>query len=160
LLRDAVQDNEELQRLDLQVSWLRRYAQILEARHLGSLRFRWEIADECQSALLPRLLLQPLVENAVKHGALRRADGAGEVTIRASADADGGLVCVVEDNGPGMSDSESPGVGFGLQAVRRRLELEAPRASLRFESSSTGTRSIVEIGARGDVHSASASRRS
>jgi hypothetical protein len=40
---------------------------------------------------------------------------------------------------------------FGLQAVRRQLELEAPRASLRFDSSPAGTRSIVEIAAPGDA---------
>jgi signal transduction histidine kinase len=145
LLRDAVQERGELQRLDKQIAWLRRYAQILEARHHGSLAFRWDVATDCQQAMLPRLLLQPLVENAVKHGALRRGDGAGEVTVRASRRDDGLLICVVEDNGPGMPDADVRAGAFGLQAVRRRLELEATRASLRFESSSSGTRSIVEI---------------
>jgi signal transduction histidine kinase len=145
LLRDAVQDASELQTLDKQVGWLRRYAQILEARHRGALRFRWEIADGCERALLPRMLLQPLIENAVKHGALRRSDGAGEVVVSASRRDDGALVCVVQDNGPGMPDSDVRAGAFGLQAVRRRLELEAPRASLRLESTNDGTRSIVEI---------------
>jgi len=54
-------------------------------------------------------------------------------------------VCVVEDNGPGMPDSDVRAGAFGLQAVRRRIELEAPDASLRLESSSQGTRSIVEL---------------
>jgi hypothetical protein len=44
-----------------------------------------------------------------------------------------------------MPDADVRAGAFGLQAVRRRLELEATRASLRFESSSAGTRSIVEI---------------
>jgi signal transduction histidine kinase len=147
LLRDAVQETSELQRLDKQIAWLRRYAQILEARHHGTLCFRWDVAADCQQAMLPRLLLQPLVENAVKHGALRREDGAGEVVVRASRRSDGALVCVVEDNGPGMPDADVRTGAFGLQAVRRRLALEAHRASLRFESSSEGTRSIVEIAA-------------
>jgi signal transduction histidine kinase len=145
LLRDAVQETSELQPLERQIAWLRRYAQILETRHHGALRFRWEVPPNCAGAMLPRLLLQPLVENAVKHGALRRGDGAGEVVVRASLRDDGALVCVVEDNGPGMPDAEVRAGAFGLQAVRRRLELELPRASLRFESSSEGTRSIIEI---------------
>jgi signal transduction histidine kinase len=150
LLRDAVQETGEVQRLDKQVAWLRRYAQILEARHRGALAFRWDVAPECAGVILPRLLLQPLVENAVKHGALRRQDGAGEVVIRANKRSDGGLVCVVEDNGPGMPDPQMPvskmrAGAFGLQAVRRQLALEAPNASLRFDSSPAGTRSIVEI---------------
>jgi signal transduction histidine kinase len=145
LLRDAVQETSELQRLDKQVAWLRRYAQILEARHRGALRFRWEVDPRSEKVLLPRLLLQPLVENAVKHGALRRGDGAGEVVVRATTRDDGTLVCVIEDNGPGMPDSDVRAGAFGLVAVRRRLELEAPHASLRHESSSEGTKSIVEL---------------
>jgi signal transduction histidine kinase len=146
LLRDAVQDASKVQRLDGQISWLRRYAQILETRHHGALSFRWEIARDCDAVTLPRLLLQPLLENAVQHGALRREDGAGEVVVRASRRDDGVLVCVVEDNGPGMAGGEVRAGAFGLEAVRRRLALEAPSGSLRFESSSHGTRSIVEIG--------------
>jgi signal transduction histidine kinase len=145
LLRDAVQETSELQPLDKQIAWLRRYAQILEARHRGALAFRWDVAPDCEHAILPRLLLQPLVENAVKHGALRRHDGAGEVVVRASRRPDGALICIVEDNGPGMPDADVRDGAFGLQAVRRRLALEAPRASLRFDSSPAGTRSIVEI---------------
>ncbi len=145
LLRDAVQETSELQRLDKQMAWLRRYAQILEARHHGSLCFRWDVAPEVHQAMLPRMLLQPLVENAVKHGALRRGDGAGEVVVRASRRDDGMLVCIVEDNGPGIPDADVRAGAFGLQAVRRRLELEAEHASLRLESSSRGTKSIVEI---------------
>jgi signal transduction histidine kinase len=145
LLRDAVQETGELQPLGKQIAWLRRYAEILEARYRGSLSFRWEVAPECEAAVLPRLLLQPLVENAVKHGALRRDEGAGVVIVRVEGKDDGTLVCVVEDNGPGMT-SEHVRVGaFGIQSVRRRLELEAPNASLRHESSSAGTRSIVEV---------------
>jgi LytS/YehU family sensor histidine kinase len=145
LLRDAVQESGDLQPLDKQMAWLRRYAQILEARHRGSLTFEWEVAKDCEAELMPRLLLQPLVENAVQHGALQRSDRAGQVIVRASHKADGTLVCVVEDNGPGMPDSDVRAGAFGLQAVRRRIELEAPDASLRLESSPQGTRSIVEL---------------
>jgi LytS/YehU family sensor histidine kinase len=145
LLRDAVQETGEIQPLEKQIAWLRRYGEILEARHRGVLRFRWDLKPECAPFPLPRLLLQPLVENAVKHGALRREDGAGEVAVHAELKEDGTLVCVVEDNGPGMPDTDVRAGAFGLKAVRRRLELEAPRASLRLESSSKGTRSIVEI---------------
>jgi signal transduction histidine kinase len=148
LLRDALKDEDEMQTLQDQVSWLRRYAEILEARHPGHLVFKWQIAEESRSVLLPRMLLQPLVENAVKHGALRRG-GEGEVTVRAELVGDGTtsskLVCVVEDNGPGVPGETRSGA-FGLHAVRRRLELKFPaQSSLRLESSPQGTRSIVEL---------------
>jgi LytS/YehU family sensor histidine kinase len=148
LLRDAVHDAHaasDTETVEKQVGWLRRYAQILEARHNGALRFQWDIAPSSASSAVPRLLLQPLVENAVKHGALRREDGQGEVIVRTSTTPQGTLLCVVEDNGPGMPEADVRTGAFGLQAVRRRLELESPSASLRFESSGEGTRSIVEI---------------
>ena len=145
LLRDAVQDPSDSQPLDRQMAWLRRYAQILEARHRGALSFEWDVARDCEAELMPRLLLQPLVENAVQHGALQRVEGGGKVTVRVSRKDDGTLVCVVEDNGPGIPDSDVRAGAFGLLAVRRRIELEAPDASLRLESSPQGTRSIVEL---------------
>jgi signal transduction histidine kinase len=146
LLRDTVQTQGDHEPLDKQIAWLRRYAQILESRHRGTLRFEWDVAPDCGGALLPRLLLQPLIENAVQHGALRRTqDGEGEVVVRVSRGGDGSLVCVVEDNGPGMPDSDVRAGAFGLQAVRRRLELEAPGAELRLESTSQGMRSIVQL---------------
>jgi LytS/YehU family sensor histidine kinase len=147
LLRDAVQETGELQRLDKQIAWLRRYAQILEARHRGALAFRWDVAPECEGVILPRLLLQPLVENAVKHGALRRS-GEGQVVVRAElvGDAPPRLVCTIEDNGPGIPDTQTRSGAFGLHAVRRRLQLRfTDQASLRLESSGSGTRSIVEL---------------
>lgn len=147
LLRDSLHDADELQPLEDEVAWLRRYAEILESRHAGALAFQWEIAPEAKRALVPRLLLQPLVENAVKHGALRRRDG-GVVTVRASVDGVNGtkrVVCTVEDNGPGLPDAEPRAGAFGLKSVRRRLELKFPDATLRMESSAAGTRSIVEL---------------
>ncbi len=145
LLRDAVQETSELQRFDRQITWLRRYAEILEARHRTTLHFEWKIDPSTASVMLPRMLLQPLVENAVKHGALRRTDGAGQVTVRASCEDDGTLVCIVEDNGPGIGEEETRQGAFGLQSVRRRLELGDGNASLKLESSGDGTKSIVRI---------------
>jgi len=149
LLRDAAQDKSDMAPLSKQVAWLRRYADILEARHRGTLSFRWNVEPDSESVLVPWLLLQPLVENAVKHGALCRGDGAGEVAVTTRIRPDGTLECVVQDNGPGMVDAEVRAGAFGLQSVRRRLELEVPQSSLRLESSSAGTRSIVEIAAAG-----------
>jgi signal transduction histidine kinase len=147
LLRDSLRDQGELQTLGEQIDWLRHYAQILEERHLGQLAFHWKVASETRVALLPRLLLQPLVENAVKHGALARPDG-GRIEVRAEVLDAKRLVCTVEDNGLGMPKGqaqERPGA-FGLLSVRRRLALQyAGRASFRLESSQAGTRSIVEI---------------
>ena len=144
LLRDSIAPGGEMQTLDEQVEWLRRYAQILETRHAGNLIFRWEIGDGTSRALLPRLLLQPLVENAVKHGALRRAGG-GEITVRTELSGPK-LVCTIEDNGPGVPNKATRPGAFGLVSVRRRLSLRySEAATLRLESSAAGTRSVVEL---------------
>ncbi|HKC58709.1 MAG TPA: histidine kinase [Myxococcales bacterium] len=144
LLRDSVASGGEMQALDEQIEWLRRYAQILETRHAGNLMFRWEIGDGTSRALLPRLLLQPLVENAVKHGALMRAGG-GQITVRTELSGPK-LVCTIEDNGPGVPNKATRPGAFGLMSVRRRLALRySDAATLRLESSAGGTRSVVEL---------------
>jgi signal transduction histidine kinase len=145
LLRDSATPDGEMQTLDEQIDWLRRYAQILEARHAGQLAFQWQVGWGTRKALLPRLLLQPLVENAVKHGALMRTGG-GAVTVRTEV-ADGPkLICTIEDNGPGVGRQAIRAGAFGLLSVRRRLALRYSEAAmLRLESSPSGTRSVVEL---------------
>jgi hypothetical protein len=145
LLRDALTDDDEMQALDEQIAWLQRYAAILQARHGEALRFEWRISAEVRGALLPRLLLQPLVENAVKHGALCRRGGGVVIVSATIASRPSAIVCTVEDNGPGAPDIEVRSGAFGLHAVRKRLELRYTGATLRLESSSQGTRSIVEF---------------
>jgi signal transduction histidine kinase len=145
LLRDSVSPDGEMQRLDEQIEWLRRYAQILEERHAGHLAFHWDVGGGTGGALLPRLLLQPLVENAVKHGALRRAGG-GQITVRTEVAGGSTLICTIEDNGPGVANGATRPGAFGLVSVRRRLALRySGAASLRIESSPGGTRSVVQL---------------
>jgi signal transduction histidine kinase len=146
LLSDALRDTDELRPLDEEVAWLQRYAEILESRHGSMLKFEWDIAPEARDVLVPRLLLQPLVENAVKHGALARVSG-GWVRLRVSIEDEAQLrlLCVVEDNGPGMRPGPPREGSLGLKMVRRRLELRYPDASVNFESSRDGTRAIVAL---------------
>lgn len=142
LLRDATQDKDELRPLEDEIAWLRRYAAILEARYGDAIVFRWDVDERAAHVLLPRLLLQPLVENAVKHGALRRSDG-GHVGVLVRLE-DGVLRCTVEDDGPGIDTTAPTRSGaIGLDSVRRRLSLKDPRATLAIDSSPHGTRAIV-----------------
>jgi LytS/YehU family sensor histidine kinase len=145
LLRDSLEEADEMQPLAAEIAWLQRYAQILETRHRGNLTFHWDIATRACDARVPRLLLQPLLENAVTHGALRRRDG--QVSVRATIDAGGDRVtCVIEDNGPGP-DARGPRAGArGLDLVTRRLALGYNgAAAFRLEADAGRTRSIVEI---------------
>ena len=146
LLRDALESSPEIRPLEVDIRWLRRYTEILEVRHRGSLRFEWNITPETTAVLLPKLLLQPLLENAVKHGVLRR-DGGGLVILHTRF-IEGALQLVVEDNGPGMPPGTKE--GLGLRMARERISVAHPGASLRLESSPEGTRATIEIpGARG-----------
>jgi signal transduction histidine kinase len=143
LLRDSLEDGPELRPFADDVAWLRRYAEILEVRHGDKLRFVWELAPECMAVVVPRLLLQPLLENAVKHGALRRGEG-GVVTVRSFVQGEGEAAAfVVADNGPG------PGAelreGLGLTIVRRRLEQALPGATLRLDASGEGTTATITV---------------
>jgi LytS/YehU family sensor histidine kinase len=147
LLRDSLVESEDRQTLGDEIAWLQSYADILETRHRGSISFRWEIDEATRDVLVPRLLLQPLVENAVKHGALRRPEG-GEVAVRAGLDpqAPGRVRCVVEDNGPGPQAGKRRSGALGLELVTRRLALEYGRAAaFRLERDQGWTRSVVDI---------------
>ena len=143
LLRDSLASGDDMQSLAEEVAWLRRYAHILETRHRGNLTFHWDIAPSTRDARIPRLLLQPLLENAVTHGALRRRDG--EVSVRATLERER-VTCVIEDNGPGP-DARGPRTGArGLELVTRRLALRyAGAAAFRLEAEGGRTRSIVEL---------------
>jgi LytS/YehU family sensor histidine kinase len=132
------------QTLEAELAWLHRYAGILESRHGRLLAFRWEIDPKTLALQLPRLLLQPLVENAIKHGALSREHG-GVVTICATSLPSGGTRIEVDDDGPGFGASSASGTMLGVQIVQRRVKIECPGWDLRFESSPSGTRAIIEV---------------
>lgn len=147
LLRDSLAPSDERQTLGDEIAWLQSYADILETRHRGSIAFRWEIEEATRGVLVPRLLLQPLVENAVKHGALRRPEG-GEVSVRTRLDggAGGRVTCVIEDNGPGPNGAAPRTGALGLDLVRRRLALEyGSAAAFRLERAGDLTRSVVDL---------------
>ena len=103
-----------------EVEFTRRYLDIERARFGNRLRVRFEVDDDALSAEVPALVLQPLVENAVKHAVSPREEGAS-VAIGASRDG-GSLVLTVSDDGPGLGSGPSAeGLGVGLANVRDRL---------------------------------------
>lgn len=105
-------------RLSDEIAQQRLYLAIEEARYPGRLRVEIDIPDDLADALTPTLILQPLVENAVKHGV--HAPGRDtRIGIAARRDGDT-LVLTVSDDGPGAGSAS--GTGVGLQNVRRRLE--------------------------------------
>ena len=109
--------------------FVRHYLDIQKIRFGERLTFRLEVAPAALSALVPTLLLQPLVENAVQHGILPHREG-GSVNIAVHTDACT-LKVRIEDDGPGLKGSGMPPFGVGLSNTARRLdELYGERSKL------------------------------
>ena len=107
-----------------EVGAARLYAEIEQVRFRDRMEVVWEIAPDAQRAALPSLTLQPLVENAVKHG-VARTEGACAVLIRARRDGDT-VELTVRDTGPGFDLAAGDEVfarGTGLANVRDRQRL-------------------------------------
>ncbi len=147
LLSDTLQGDADTQTLAREVNWLKGYASILESRFAGSLRFEWDVADEVQGVLLPRLLLQPLLENAVTHGALKKSDpGVVRLTAHQEKRPEGRvLLCTIQDDGPGFDPTFARPGGIGLSAARQRAALWSSEARIDIQSSDDGTRVVVEL---------------
>jgi two-component sensor histidine kinase len=108
------------------------YLEIERNRFSDRMRISIDIAPDVQNALVPSLILQPLVENAVKHG-IGRKTGEVEILIRASADAER-LTVVVEndiqkDDGPTPAGPAIAGLGIGLSNVAERIMARFPEAA-------------------------------
>lgn len=109
--RDAVTLGEELELVD-------RYLAIEQVRFGARLAFDRRIGPGALECVVPPLLLQPLVENAVKHGVADRVEG-GTIVVEANRDAD--LLRILVEN-PLDEEAPSRRPGLGLENVRRRLD--------------------------------------
>jgi signal transduction histidine kinase len=95
-----------------------RYLRIEEVRFGDRLEVRLAVAPEALAALVPKLVLQPLVENAIRHG-VESSTGPAQLDLHCSVD-DSMLWLSVSDHGPGAGSAE--GNGIGLANTRARLE--------------------------------------
>lgn len=141
--RHSLSKGEDVIPLSEEESHVRSYLQIQQARYKDILEYSMEIDQSLAKAMLPKLTLQPLVENALYHGIkLKRAKG----MIRIAAWREGDhVVLQVADNGVGMTAQRlaqlrgamesDQRVGFGLSAVNQRLRLQfGPQYGLEITS--------------------------
>jgi signal transduction histidine kinase len=118
---------------------LERYLEIMGLRFGPRLSVEIAVAPDVRHARVPWLVLQPLVENALEHGAARRRGGV-QVRVTASrarvGDADVLTLAVCDDGpGPGATSGVRRGTGIGLENTRRRLaQLHGDAASLTLEA--------------------------
>lgn len=127
------------------------YAAIQQKRFKGKIRFEIEVEAEAEACLLPKITLQPIVENAIIHGVLEKNEAEGRILIKGSVRS-GRLQLSVSDDGPGMRKEASRseryrGSGYGLQNISKRLEYYFNEADgIRLQSlQGTGTTVSINV---------------
>src|SRR5579872_7409685 len=134
-----VLDTSDRQEVPLgeEVQFLQKYLDIQKARFADRLQLSVDVPEELFAAPVPSLILQPIAENAIKHGIAKEADG-GRIRVTAFR-ANGWLSLSVYNDGPGLStDWESSQSGIGIANLKNRLRAmfgDAFQLSLRNEDS-------------------------
>ncbi len=114
---------KEWARVEDEFDFVTSYLDVEQARFGERLQVAIRVSPEARSVLIPTMVVQTLVENAVKHG-VAKVRGVGTIDIEARCDADR-LVIEVADNGPGpAADAAGPrrGEGFGVRSIRERFQ--------------------------------------
>jgi sensor histidine kinase YesM len=121
LLRSTLEEGAQPERtLERELAFLSRYLEIMQLRFQGKLEVEMDVDPAARAALVPTLILQPLVENAVKHGIANRSGG-GRIELRARREGQR-VVLSVRDNGPGPGSPAGPApTGVGLRNTEERL---------------------------------------
>lgn len=126
--------------LDDELQFVRDYLSIEEVRFSDRLRVTWSIAESARTILVPAFVLQPIVENAIRHGVAKRA-AAGRIDISAKV-VGGRMELCVRDDGAGMTATS--GEGLGLTNTRQRLQtLYGDRASLTIQPAPGGGMEVI-----------------
>ncbi len=126
------------------------YLELMAVRMGARLRFCLQLPPELRDVPVPPLILQPLVENCIRHGLEPKVEG-GEIIVRAQKSSDGGqLLIEVCDTGVGIANAQLPTIdnsSFGLAHVRERLAtVYGSRGTLQLDSlPAGGTRAILHI---------------
>lgn len=133
--RHSLSKGEDVITIEEEERHVRSYLQIQHARYKDIMKYQVDIDPALRSALIPKLTLQPLVENALYHG-IKQKRAVGSIQINGWMES-GHIILRVIDNGMGMtqerlirlrSSMESDErVGFGLSAVNQRLQLQFGR---------------------------------
>jgi hypothetical protein len=143
-LRRALEDSHRAQvALREEVEYLQRYLEIQNVRFGDRLRVSVDIPDELLRTQVPSLLLQPLVENAIKHGVSKRRSG-GEIRV-AGMCRDGMLRLTVYNDGPwAQEDLAVAPNGVGLANLRTRLKiLHGDRSELLLQPADAGGVEVI-----------------
>jgi two-component system, LytTR family, sensor kinase len=123
-----------------EIAFIEQYLGIMEVRYSDRLRVSWSVPDDLRTARVPTFVLQPLVENAIRHGIAKRTE-AGRIEIAARRAGDR-LILTVTDDGPGPNGA---GDGMGLANTRERLERLYGSATVAVEAHSPGAVATITM---------------
>ncbi len=131
--------------LGKELAVIRPYLEILKVRMEERLQTELRVSDGLMSAEFPPMMLQSLVENAIKHGLEPKAEG-GQLTVSAEI-VHGKLAVTVADTGLGFGKADTAGTGIGLSNIRERLALlYGGKASLNItETAGGGTTATITV---------------
>lgn len=139
LLRSTLERSEHsVVPLAEELDFVKRYVDLQHARFADRLTVDYDVGEGCADRAVPSFVLQPLVENAIRHGIARRA-APGRIDIRARLEGEQ-LVLTVTDDGVGLPKGFSPETeGVGLSNTRSRIrQLYGEDAELRIDSRQGG----------------------
>lgn len=154
LLRSSIGDGSDTNTLKKEIAHVRSYLTIQKMRYNEKLRYEIDLDPQTEDCLLPKLILQPLVENAIYHGIKVKQQG-GTVRIESLLEEDR-LLITVEDDGIGMTpeqletildkkESDAESTKIGVYNVNERLQLFfGPDAAMKYYST-PGKRTMVML---------------
>ncbi|UKS29601.1 sensor histidine kinase [Paenibacillus sp. HWE-109] len=126
-LRHSLNGGKDHIRLSEELDGVERYMYIINFRYKGSIRLTMEVEAETDEEVMPKMILQPLVENAVVHGIRPKPQRSGDIVIRAWREGDD-LLLQVADDGAGMDSERLATVleryseGYGVKNVHQRIQ--------------------------------------
>ncbi|WP_084662793.1 sensor histidine kinase [Paenibacillus fonticola] len=156
LLRSSLDDGTSLITLRSELDIVRSYVTIQRIRFEERLDFQLEVPDEYLDALIPKMTLQPLLENAIHYALEPKIDTCHiRIVVAAAAERNGGLDIRVEDDGPGMTPEfltnlrqgrvQTRGKGIGLSNIEDRIKLTFGHEwGIRIESE-PGARTAIHV---------------
>lgn len=145
IFKIALKRGNDMITVETEIEHIKKYINIQNIRYQNRIHFQLLVAPEMMQKKMLKLLLQPLVENAIYHG-LETKTGDWELTVTGEL-KDSRMIFVVEDNGVGMTVDDSMPQGVGIQNVTERIRLKyGGEYGCQFESEpQKGTRVTVTI---------------